>query len=52
LRTEWLAGIAFVALFAGVKGLSGPHPVPETAVDILIYGIIVLVLLRYGFLAR
>lgn len=51
LRKEWLAGIAFVALFAGVKGLSGSHPVLQTSVDVLVYGIIVLLFLRYGFLA-
>ena len=51
LRKEWLAAIAFVALFAGVKGLWGEYPIVDTSVDILIYGILVLLLLRYGFLA-
>jgi hypothetical protein len=51
LRREWLAGIAFVMLFAGVKGLSGGHPLLEVSVDVLIYGIAVVLLLRYGFLA-
>ncbi|MGO4882941.1 MAG: serine/threonine-protein kinase [Bryobacteraceae bacterium] len=51
LRREWLAAIAFVLVFAGIKGLSSGHPLVATSTNILIYGILVLLLLRYGFLA-
>jgi predicted Ser/Thr protein kinase len=51
LRREWLAGIAFVALFAGVRGPVSEHPVVETVMYVVVYGILVALLLRYGFLA-
>ncbi len=51
LRKEWLAALAFVALFAGFKGLATAHPAVDTAMYVLIYGILVVLLLRYGFLA-
>ena len=51
LRKEWLAGVAFVILFAGVKGLTGNYPLVETTIDVVIYGFLVILLLRYGFLA-
>ncbi|MGA2742123.1 MAG: serine/threonine-protein kinase [Bryobacteraceae bacterium] len=51
LRKEWLAAVAFVALFAGVKGLSSDYPVVDTIMFVVIYGILVVLLLRYGLLA-
>jgi predicted Ser/Thr protein kinase len=51
LRREWLAAIAFVALLAGVRGLSSGQPLVATPMYLLIYGILVALLLRYGFLA-
>ncbi|MFN7996127.1 MAG: serine/threonine-protein kinase [Bryobacteraceae bacterium] len=51
LRREWVAGVAFVALFAGIRGLSADHPAVDTTVYFVIYGILVALMLRYGFLA-
>ena len=47
LRKQWLAGV----VFAGVKGLSSPHPAIDTIENVLMYGFLVVLLLRYGFLA-
>lgn len=51
LRREWLAGLAFVAFFALVRGLPADHPLVEASMYAVIYGILVVLLLRYGFLA-
>jgi hypothetical protein len=50
LRREWLAGIAFVAIFSA-RGLAADHPAVETCMYVWIYAILVALLLRYGFLA-
>jgi predicted Ser/Thr protein kinase len=51
LRREWLAAFVFVALFAGIRGLSAEHAAVQTPMYVLIYGFLVALLLRYGFLA-
>ena len=50
LRKEWLAGIAFTALFA-LRGLSGSFPGIDLPTAAIVYGLIVFVLLRFGLLA-
>jgi serine/threonine-protein kinase len=50
LRREWLAGIAFVAIFSA-RGLASDHPAVDTCMYVAIYAILVALLLRYGFLA-
>jgi predicted Ser/Thr protein kinase len=50
LRREWLAAIAFVAMFSA-RGLASENPAVETCMYVVIYGILVGLLLRYGFLA-
>jgi serine/threonine protein kinase len=53
LRKPWIAGIAFVGFFAGLKILTGPqnHMLSNAIVQLLIYGIASYVVLRFGFLA-
>ena len=51
LRREWLAAVTFVALFAGIRGLPAEHAAVQTLMYIFIYGFLVALLLRYGFLA-
>ncbi len=51
LRREWLTGVVFVAFFALVRGLPADHPLVVATMYALIYGILVALLLRYGFLA-
>jgi hypothetical protein len=50
LRREWLAGIAFVAIFSA-RGLASENPTVDTLMYVGIYAILVTLLLRYGFLA-
>jgi predicted Ser/Thr protein kinase len=49
LRKDWLAAIAFVALFALPRGLSSSHVAIELPAQILVYAIAVLIVLRFGF---
>jgi hypothetical protein len=48
LRKDWLAAIAFVALFALPKGLSSDYVSIELPVQILVYAIAVLIVFRFG----
>jgi predicted Ser/Thr protein kinase len=48
LRKEWIAGIAFVAIFAVPRGLSGPYTSVELPAQILVYTIALLIVLRFG----
>jgi len=50
LRKDWLAAIAFVALFALPRGLSGSHVPIELPTQILVYAIAVLIVLRFGLI--
>jgi len=51
LRREWLAGLAMIVIFAGVRGLNADHPVIDTSMFVVIYGILVVLMLRFGLLA-
>jgi serine/threonine-protein kinase len=51
LRREWLAALAFVLFFVGLRGLAATHPVVDVTTLTIVYGIIVLMLLRCGLLA-
>jgi len=48
LRKEWIAGIAFVAIFAVPRGMSGPYMSVELPAQILVYTIALLIVLRFG----
>ena len=50
LRKEWLAAIAFVALFSLPRGLQDSHPAIELPTLILVYSIAVLIVLRFGLI--
>lgn len=53
LRKPWLAAIAFVALFAGLKlsSASQGHFLLSAVTQLLIYGIAAFVVLRFGFIS-
>ena len=51
LRREWLAAIAFVALFAGMKTVGSDFVRVEFVLQILIYATAVLVVVRFGLVA-
>ena len=50
LRKDWLAAIAFVAVFAVPRGLLDSHPKIELPTLILVYSIAVLIVLRFGLI--
>jgi serine/threonine-protein kinase len=50
LRKDWLAAIAFVAIFAIPQGASDTHPAIELPTMILVYSIAVLIVLRFGLI--
>jgi serine/threonine-protein kinase len=48
LRKDWLAAIAFVAIFALPRGLTSPYQAVEVPAQILVYAIAVLIVYRFG----
>jgi serine/threonine protein kinase len=51
LRKEWLAAVAFVALWATLKTLGSDYPWIEGPAWTLLYGVGMLVVFRFGFVA-
>jgi Protein kinase domain len=50
LRKEWIAGIVLVAMFALPRAFSSTYRSVEIPAQILVYGIAVLIVLRFGFI--
>jgi serine/threonine-protein kinase len=50
LRKDWLAAIAFVAIFAVPQGAFDAHPAIELPTMIVVYSIAVLIVLRFGLI--
>jgi predicted Ser/Thr protein kinase len=50
LRKDWLAAIAFVALFAVPKGLTSSHVPVELPMWILVYAVAVIIVYRFGLI--
>ena len=50
LRKDWIAAIAFVALFALPRGLTSTHVAIELPTEILVYAIAVLIVFRFGLI--
>jgi len=50
LRKDWLAAIAFVAIFALPRGFASTYMPVELPTQILIYAIAVLIVLRFGLI--
>jgi serine/threonine-protein kinase len=48
LRSDWLAGASFVAIFMLLRGLSSDEGLVGVPVAALVYGVFVVLLLRYG----
>jgi tRNA A-37 threonylcarbamoyl transferase component Bud32 len=48
LRKDWLAAIAFVAIFALPRGLTSSYMAVELPTQILVYAIAVLIVFRFG----
>jgi hypothetical protein len=51
LRKEWIAGVAFVALFVVLRGIAAPYPMVESATVVIVYGVVVFMLLRCDLMA-
>ncbi|HTW59883.1 MAG TPA: serine/threonine-protein kinase [Terriglobales bacterium] len=50
LRKDWLAAIAFVAIYALPGGLTSSHPALDLPTQILAYAIAVLIVFRFGLI--
>ncbi len=50
LRKEWLAAIAFVAIYALPKGLTSSHVAVELPTMILVYVVAVIIVFRFGLI--
>ncbi len=48
LRKDWIAAIAFVALFVGLRSLQSTHPAVDLPALVLVYGVLVLIVFRFG----
>jgi serine/threonine-protein kinase len=51
LRRPWLAGVAFVALFAASRSLGSDHPEVQIPSSIAIFGIVAFAGVRFGLVA-
>ena len=51
LRNQWLAGAAFVLIFAVPRLLGSNYPLVDLPAQLLIFGIAAVVVLRFGLLA-
>jgi hypothetical protein len=51
LRKEWLAGVAFTAFFVIGRGFTDGYPLVSVPAEVIVYGVLVLMLLRCGLLA-
>jgi serine/threonine-protein kinase len=48
LRKDWLAAIAFIAIFVLLQGLSSQYPAVEVPALILVYAVAVVIVYRFG----
>lgn len=48
LRKDWIAAIAFVAIFVAMRGLQSSHPAVEVPLYAVIYGLVALLVFRFG----
>jgi hypothetical protein len=51
LRKQWLAALAFILLFSALKVLGADHPGVEAPVQLLVYSVVVIVVLRFGLVS-
>jgi predicted Ser/Thr protein kinase len=48
MRTEWIAAVLFVAIYVGLQSLQNSHLAVNFPVLLLIYGVLALIVLRFG----
>jgi hypothetical protein len=51
LRKQWLAVAAFTLIFGGVKALNTHYPMVDVPVQLLVYGVAAVVVVRFGLIA-
>ncbi len=51
VRKEWIAGLLFVLIFALGRGLPSDHPAALVPAYLIVYGLVVGMLLRFGLLS-
>jgi hypothetical protein len=47
-RSDWIAAVLFVAIFLGMRGLQSTHLAVDLPVIFLVFGILTLIVLRFG----
>jgi hypothetical protein len=47
-RSEWIAAVLFLALWVGMRSLSSTRPLVDVPELLLIYGVLVVIVLRFG----
>ena len=48
MRRQWLAAIAFVAIFTAIKSLGATYPILDAVTAVVVYSIAVLIVFRFG----
>jgi serine/threonine-protein kinase len=48
LRKDWIAAVVFVAIYLGMRFLQSSHPQVDIPVLLLVYGILVVIIFRFG----
>jgi Protein kinase domain len=48
LRADWIAAMLFIAIFVGIRSLQSTHLAVDVPTIFLIYGVLVLIVLRFG----
>ena len=48
LRSDWIAAVLFVAVFLVMRGLQSTHLAVDLPVILLVWGILALIVLRFG----
>jgi serine/threonine-protein kinase len=48
VRTEWMAAVLFVAIYVGLQSLQNSHLAVNLPIYLIIYGILALIVLRFG----
>ena len=51
LRRDWLAAVAFVAIFSALKSLGSSYPAIEVPTTLLVYVIAALIVFRFGLVS-
>ncbi len=51
LRKDWIAAVAFVGIFVGMRSLQSTHPTVEIPAILLVYVVLVVIIVRFGLVS-